>query len=366
MQVKQIKDNQNQQSMEGTSMNAKPLTNIKRESGARIPKPLPPVIDVDDDHCLNDDTPSLVIPSVVANEVCGRRMVVKENPINMQEREPKGRGLTQALATIPIHSITEKHDQSKGSMAKDMGNKASTNGQVNTPKNKNKHSKKKRKAIKKRQAEEQNMEQVHNAKTVGLNACNKFIMEKEQQALDVIPLKAKYNSPTPSKPHDKSKLQTIGPPRDEYDIENSEDEVNADNQPINVQDEDDETILSPRGIHLERIPLKKSSIPVPGTARRPNTRGINTQGVIERLNNIHHLSVIVVLEPFSNNSQIQLLAMDQVVSNSNGKIWLFRTFDITCNVMETDEQQITCEFKHVESLNTFLGTSMSLLLQRKN
>ncbi|KAG5585978.1 hypothetical protein H5410_046412 [Solanum commersonii] len=208
MQVKQIKDNQNQQSMQGTCMNAKPLKNIERESDAQIPKTPLPVIDMDDDHCLNNDTPSPVIPSVVvvADEVCGGRMVVKENPTNMQEGEPKGRGLTQAPATTVkaaekilnqtqqqilevnqhVHSITEKHDQSKGSMAKDMGNKACTSGQ----------------------AEEQNKEQVHNVETVGLNVCKKFIMEEEQQALDVIFLKAKYNFPTPSKPPDKSKPQT--------------------------------------------------------------------------------------------------------------------------------------------------------------
>uniref|UniRef100_M1DGW1 Uncharacterized protein n=1 Tax=Solanum tuberosum TaxID=4113 RepID=M1DGW1_SOLTU len=156
--------------MQGTCMNAKPLTNFERESGAQIPKAPPLVIDVDDDHCLNNDTPSPVIPSVVANEVCGGRMIVKENPTNMQEGESKGRGLTQAPTTtvkapqkmlnqtqqqIPeanqhVHNFTEKHDQSKGSMAKDMGNKASTSGQVNTPKNKNKPIKKKREAIKKR------------------------------------------------------------------------------------------------------------------------------------------------------------------------------------------------------------------------
>ncbi|KAH0682785.1 hypothetical protein KY285_022210 [Solanum tuberosum] len=65
----------------------------------QIPKPPPPVIDVDDDHCLNNDTLSPIIPSVVANEVCGGRMVVKENPTNMQKREPKERGLTHAPAT---------------------------------------------------------------------------------------------------------------------------------------------------------------------------------------------------------------------------------------------------------------------------
>ncbi|WMV49974.1 hypothetical protein MTR67_043359 [Solanum verrucosum] len=99
MQVKQIKDNQNQQILQGRGMNAKPLTIIERESAAQISKPPPPVIDVDDDHCLNNDTPSPVIPYVVADEVCRGRMVVKKNPTNMKELEPKGRGLTQVPAT---------------------------------------------------------------------------------------------------------------------------------------------------------------------------------------------------------------------------------------------------------------------------
>jgi len=79
-----------------------------------------------------------------------------------------------------------------------------------------------------------------------------------------------------------------------------------------------------------------------------NARGINTQGVIERLKNLknmHHVSMIAVLGPFSDSTHINMfksmLAMDHAVSNINGKIWLFWTNEITCNVFEADEQQIS-------------------------
>ncbi|KAG5570445.1 hypothetical protein H5410_060211 [Solanum commersonii] len=61
-----------------------------------------------------------------------------------------------------------------------------------------------------------------------------------------------------------------------------------------------------------------------------NTRSINTQGSLERLQalkKIHHLSMIAILEPFVDNSHINIvriqLQIDHAVSNPNGKIWLF-------------------------------------------
>ncbi|KAK6791450.1 hypothetical protein RDI58_010531 [Solanum bulbocastanum] len=94
-----------------------------------------------------------------------------------------------------------------------------------------------------------------------------------------------------------------------------------------------------------------------------NVRGINTQGVIERLRNlkiIHQVSMIAVLEPFSDSAQLNtfksMLAMDNAVSNINGKIWLFWINDINCTVLEADEQQITCEIKHIEAHMTYLKT----------
>ena len=63
-----------------------------------------------------------------------------------------------------------------------------------------------------------------------------------------------------------------------------------------------------------------------------NVRGINTQGVLERLKilrKFHQLSIITILEPFSNSVQIQnfkiFLNMDNAISNYNGKIWVFWT-----------------------------------------
>ncbi|KAG5604805.1 hypothetical protein H5410_026297 [Solanum commersonii] len=94
-----------------------------------------------------------------------------------------------------------------------------------------------------------------------------------------------------------------------------------------------------------------------------NIRAINTQGVMERLKNlnkIHHVSMIAVLEPFSDNNNINMfksmLAMDHATSNINGKIWLFWNTDISCTVLEADEQQVTCEISHTEVQGNYIKT----------
>ncbi|KAK4717972.1 hypothetical protein R3W88_016310 [Solanum pinnatisectum] len=114
------------------------------------------------------------------------------------------------------------------------------------------------------------------------------------QIMDVIPLKAQYGTPTPGKPPDLNR--TV---RDEYEVEISEDEIEDDHPPDTIQEEDDETSefliktfspsnetelnkelqqitnnqgLCPRGLHLEKLPLRKTSTHIPVTAGRPNTR----------------------------------------------------------------------------------------------
>lgn len=94
-----------------------------------------------------------------------------------------------------------------------------------------------------------------------------------------------------------------------------------------------------------------------------NVRGINTQGALERLKmlkKMHKLSIIVVLEPFSDSTHVQhfkhQLAMEKAISNCNGKIWLFWTTDIDCVVLEKDEQQITCDIRHNALHNQFTVT----------
>ncbi|KAK4707460.1 hypothetical protein R3W88_033007 [Solanum pinnatisectum] len=70
--------------------------------------------------------------------------------------------------------------------------------------------------------------------------------------------------------------------------------------------------------------------------------------------------MIAVLEPFSDTAQLNtfksMLAMDQAISNSNGKIWLFWNTDVTCKVLEADEQQVTCEINHNEVPVTYIKT----------
>ena len=67
-------------------------------------------------------------------------------------------------------------------------------------------------------------------------------------------------------------------------------------------------------------------------------------GVLERLkmlSKLHHLSVITILEPFSDSVHIQnfkvQLSMDNAIRNCNSKIWVFWSNDIDCNILDEDE-----------------------------
>ncbi|KAG5605797.1 hypothetical protein H5410_027289 [Solanum commersonii] len=330
VQVQQAKKFQIHQVSQEAGMNFKAHAIEIEESGDQIPKP-PSLVIVDvDDHCADNEIPSPVIPLSVTAEVVGGRMEVKEKTTNLQEGEPKGRELShvlhenqmtdlrsdlQAPATTThavqqhqtqvhqstkegsqqVHTTRDGDNQLKGSMAKDMGNRASSSKQVETPKSKNKPSKKKREAIKKKQTKKNQPEQSQNdIHLEGVNPCKKFIMV--EQVMDVIPLKAQYSPSTPGKPPDQVTVAV----RDEYDVENSEDEIDEEDKlPENAPDEDDQTSellikafspnndigidkelqqvtnkqgLSPRGMHLERLPLKKPSSHATVTAGRPNTR----------------------------------------------------------------------------------------------
>ncbi|KAH0660296.1 hypothetical protein KY289_029044 [Solanum tuberosum] len=204
-----------------------------------------------------------------------------------------------------VQNNKEDDKQNKGSMAKDMGNNASTSRQDQTPKSKNKPSKKKRAANRKKQSEL--LEHMHNdnnqdiTQNEGAVPCQKFIMVDDHHGMDVLPLNVQYHTPPQDKPPDQTlqeksvRAQII----DEYEVENSEDEVDIDNQAIDDQDEDDEASellikafspnndsvlekelhqvtskqgLSPRGIRLARLPLKKPTHDIKATAGRPNTR----------------------------------------------------------------------------------------------
>lgn len=89
-----------------------------------------------------------------------------------------------------------------------------------------------------------------------------------------------------------------------------------------------------------------------------NARSINTKRALERIQKVYNLSLIAILEPFSDSSQLYnfrlQLNMDNASCNQNGKIWLFWTTNYTCNVLETDEQHITCELKHMEWCDSFI------------
>lgn len=92
-----------------------------------------------------------------------------------------------------------------------------------------------------------------------------------------------------------------------------------------------------------------------------NARSINTKSSFERIQNLkkmYNIALIAILEPFSDNSQLNSyiiqMGMDNAVCNPNGKIWLFWTSDYTCNIMENDEQHITCDLQHMEVSGNFI------------
>ena len=94
-----------------------------------------------------------------------------------------------------------------------------------------------------------------------------------------------------------------------------------------------------------------------------NARSINTFGALERLINLrkmHNLSMIAVLETFSNLSHLESYRMQMLMncgySNPNNKIWLFWSNEVTCSILESDQQQITCEINHEECCEKFIIT----------
>ena len=75
---------------------------------------------------------------------------------------------------------------------------------------------------------------------------------------------------------------------------------------------------------------------------------------------IHNLSMIAILEPFANLSQldsyrIQML-MNNGHSNPNSKIWLFCSCEVNCSIFESDQQHITCEVSYDECSEKFQMT----------
>lgn len=66
----------------------------------------------------------------------------------------------------------------------------------------------------------------------------------------------------------------------------------------------------------------------------------------------------LILEPFADNAYLNnykiLLNMEKVVRNPNGEIWMFWNSDLNCEVLESDEQHITCTIQHVEYKGKFI------------
>ncbi|KAK4729575.1 hypothetical protein R3W88_022563 [Solanum pinnatisectum] len=172
----------------------------------------------------------------------------QENHINLQKGLSKGGILPHVLHegmdsdhSSDLRAPASNHN--KGSIAKDLGSKASTSKQEGTPKSKNKPSKNKRDAAKKKQnMQQEGIQQGEQEKNE--EVCKEFIMVDDQQGMDITPLQAQYMTPIPKSPPDKEQsncqLNSI-PIIDEYAVINSEDELDGDNQSFKEQDDEEET-----------------------------------------------------------------------------------------------------------------------------
>lgn len=122
-----------------------------------------------------------------------------------------------------------------------MGNNPSTNIEEISPKSENKSSKQKRDAAKRKMSKlKENEEQKKEKREEELCKLN---MVNDNQGLPITPLQTQYLTPPPPEPPDKGqqicKTNTV-PLIDEYEVENSEDGCDKDNQPLHDQEYDDE------------------------------------------------------------------------------------------------------------------------------
>ncbi|XP_015068710.1 uncharacterized protein LOC107013272 [Solanum pennellii] len=144
---------------------------------------------------------------------------------------------------------------------------------------------------------------------------------------------------------------------DDYEAINSEDEWDPDNQSMYDSEDDEPGIDNPQGTDL----VPKSQNVWSQELQDITEKSINTKSSLERiqtLRKLHHLSLIVILEPFANNNQLNIvrmqLQMDHAISNSNGKIWLLWSKELTVKILEIHDQHITGEFELAHLHEKFL------------
>lgn len=83
-----------------------------------------------------------------------------------------------------------------------------------------------------------------------------------------------------------------------------------------------------------------------------NTRSINTDGALERLKqmiNFEKYLIIAISKPFYKKDKLEkykkILGYQNAYSTCNSQIWLFWNNNLDCQILDTDDQQVSCIVK---------------------
>ncbi|OIT31321.1 hypothetical protein A4A49_31488 [Nicotiana attenuata] len=370
-----------------------------QSSGISTINPPAPLERSEDSGAQNHPSPQ--IPSIAStSNICnvqGGKEQSQEKPLEKHEGSPEpvaNKVNDQQYENISSdENLASTHNDQLRSLLKGKAHVGS-DFSLQSPKSKNKPSQMKRKAMRKQNAgisiNEPSEKNLHTpiqnpvtspTKFSGQVSANKSATYKDPDPDPSLsqPLLAstdiEMNDPNAydvlTSPADAEVFDKNSPDEDEYRPIISEDEMRGD-----LDNETDSSEVSEQDHHCdllinaingvdnldEAIPPKRSPSKMRLSPRLTRNRaaGIRTSGALERikiLKKLHKISLIAVLEPFLDDSHLNhfkiQLSMHQATSNNNNKIWIFWDQDINATVLDSDDQQVTLELRHVEAADPF-------------